>query len=182
MGERKYYRINVAGLDRDLPICEVNEHLDIAGFVIMGDVELTEKCAEQLIKLMPEHDLMITAESKGIPLIHELARQQREAKYIVARKAAKLYMQDVFSVKVNSITTDHQQILCLDGDDADAIRGKRIVIIDDVISTGESLKALEALVNEAGGSIVGKLAILAEGEAANRSDIRFLQKLPVFPK
>ncbi len=178
----EYYKLNVAGLTRDLPICPVNEHLDIAGFVIFGDVELTEACARELVKKLPPHDIMITAESKGIPLIHEMARQAGENKYVLARKAPKLYMKDVFTVEVNSITTDHKQILCIDGDDKIAMEGKRVVIVDDVISTGESLKALEKLVEQAGGEIVGKMAILAEGDAIERKDITYLAPLPLFFK
>lgn len=182
MKERKYYRINVAGVQRDLPICQVNEHLDIAGFVIFGDVELTVKTAKALVERLPEHDVMITAESKGIPLIHEMARQSGVNRYILARKGPKLYMTDVFTVEVNSITTDHQQILCIDGKDAEYMKDKRVVIVDDVISTGESLKALETLVEKAGGNIVGRLAILAEGDAAQRDDITYLEELPLFFK
>jgi len=182
MEERKYYRINVAGVERDLPICEVNEHLDIAGFVIFGDVELTVKTAEALVQRLPEHDVMITAESKGIPLIHEMARQSGVNRYVLARKAPKLYMTDIFTVEVNSITTDHKQILCIDGKDAEYMKGKRVVVVDDVISTGESLKALETLVEKAGGNIVGRLAILAEGDAAKRDDITYLEELPLFFK
>ncbi|MBR5782955.1 MAG: adenine phosphoribosyltransferase [Clostridia bacterium] len=182
MDERKYYRIKVADVERDLPICEVNEHLDIAGFVIFGDVELTTKCAAALVEKLPEHDVMITAESKGIPLIHEMARQSGVNRYVLARKAPKLYMTDVFTVEVNSITTDHKQFLCIDGKDAEYMKGKRVVIVDDVISTGESLRALETLVEKAGGNIVGKLAILAEGDAVNREDITYLEELPLFFK
>ncbi|MBQ7935715.1 MAG: adenine phosphoribosyltransferase [Clostridia bacterium] len=178
----EYYRLKVAGLERDLPICPVNEHLDIAGFVIFGDVELTMACARELVKKMPPHDIMITAESKGIPLIHEMARQNGENKYILARKAPKLYMKDLFTVEVDSITTDHKQTLCIDGDDKEAMKGKRVVIVDDVISTGESLKALETLVTEAGGEIVAKMAILAEGDAIDRDDIIYLEPLPLFFK
>ena len=176
------YKLKVAGLERDLPICPVNEHLDIAAFVIFGDVELTEACARDLLKKIPEHDIMITAESKGIPLIHEMARQSGEYRYVLARKAPKLYMKDVFTVEVDSITTDHKQILCIDGDDVKAMQGKRVVIVDDVISTGESLKALEKLVEEAGGEIVAKMAILAEGDAIERDDIITLAPLPLFFK
>ncbi len=182
MEDRKYYHLKVAGLERDLPICPVNEHLDIAAFVIFGDVELTVKTAEALVEKIPPHDVMITAESKGIPLIHEMARQQGGERYILARKASKLYMKDVFSVEVDSITTDHRQTLCIDGDDAAYMKGKRVVVVDDVISTGESLKALETLVKEAGGEIVGRMAILAEGDAAGRDDIIYLEELPLFFK
>lgn len=178
----KTYKLNVAGLERDLPICPVNEHLDIAAFVIFGDVELTEACARELIKKMPEHDIMITAESKGIPLIHEMARQTGENRYVLARKAPKLYMKDLFTVEVNSITTAKKQVLCIDGADKEAMCGKRVVIVDDVISTGESLIALEKLVKEAGGEIVAKMAILAEGDAIERDDIITLAPLPLFFK
>ena len=182
MENQKYYHLKVAGLERDLPICPVNEHLDIAAFVIFGDVELTIKTAAALVEKIPEHDVMITAESKGIPLIHEMARQLGGERYILARKAKKLYMKDVFTVEVDSITTDHRQMLCIDGDDAAYMKGKKVVVVDDVISTGESLKALETLVTEAGGEIVGRMSILAEGDAAKRDDIIFLEELPLFFK
>ena len=174
------YTMNVAGLKRDLPICPVNESLYIAGFVIFGDPELTECCARELLKKAPEYDYIITAEAKGIPLAHEMARQAGDERYILARKGPKLYMQDIVSVSVNSITTAKEQKLYLDGADAKRLRGKRVLIVDDVISTGESLKALEALVEYAGGNICGRMAILAEGDAQNRSDLIYLEKLPLF--
>ena len=175
-----FYRMKVAGLDRDLPICPVNENLYIAGFVIFGDQELTVACARELLKRAPEYDYIITAEAKGIPLAHEMARQAGDSKYILARKGPKLYMRDIFSVTVNSITTAKEQKLNLDGTDAALMQGKRILIVDDVISTGESLKALEALVEKAGGNIVGRMAILAEGDAQVRPDLIYLEKLPLF--
>ena len=175
-----FYTMNVAGLKRDLPICPVNEKLYIAGFVIFGDPELTECCARELLKKAPEYDYIITAEAKGIPLAHEMARQAGDARYILARKAPKLYMRDVFSVTVRSITTAREQTLYLDGADAALIKGKRVLIVDDVISTGESLKALEALVEQAGGNICGRMAILAEGDAQDREDLVYLEKLPLF--
>ncbi|MBQ7090984.1 MAG: adenine phosphoribosyltransferase [Clostridia bacterium] len=178
----KTYKLKVAGIERDLPICPVNEHLDIAAFVIFGDVELTTATAAELIKKIPEHDIMITAESKGIPLIHEMARQMGVNRYVLARKMPKLYMKDIFSVEVNSITTEKKQTLYLDGDDKAALCGKRVVIVDDVISTGESLRALETLVEQAGGQIVAKMAILAEGDAVERDDIITLAPLPLFFK
>ena len=174
------YKLKVAGLERDLPICPVNEHLDIAAFVIFGDVELTVAAAEGLLKIAPEYDYLITAEAKGIPLIHEMARQSGQNKYFLARKAPKLYMSGVFDVKVNSITTAKEQHLYLDTADAEIMRGKRILIVDDVISTGESLAAIEKLVLEAGGIVAGRMAILAEGDAQTRDDIIYLEKLPVF--
>ena len=175
-----YYRMNVAGLDRDLPICPVNENLYIAGFVIFGDQELTVACARDLLSKAPAYDYIITAEAKGIPLAHEMARQHGDAKYILARKGPKLYMRDIFSVTVNSITTAKEQKLYLDGVDAALMKGKRILIVDDVISSGESLRALEELVNKADGEICGRMAILAEGDAQTREDLIYLEKLPLF--
>ena len=175
-----YYRMTVAGLERDLPICPVNDKLCIAGFVIFGDQELTVACARELLKRAPEYDYILTAEAKGIPLAHEMARQAGDAKYILARKGPKLYMRDIFSVTVNSITTAKEQKLYLDGADAALMKGKRILLVDDVISTGESLKALEALVEKAGGEICGRMAILAEGDAQDRADLIYLEKLPLF--
>ena len=174
------YKMKVAGLERDLPICRVNDDLYIGAFVIFGDVVLTQACARELLKRAPEYDIMISAESKGIPLVYEMARQSGENRYLLARKAPKLYMQNVFSVKVNSITTAKEQILCIDGKDAEYMKGRRVLIVDDVISTGESLKALEQLVTKAGGNIVGRMAILAEGDAQSRDDLIYLEKLPVF--
>ena len=175
-----YYRMTVAGLERDLPICPLNEKLSIAGFVIFGDQELTVACARDLLKKAPQYDYILTAEAKGIPLAHEMARQAGDAKYILARKGPKLYMRDIFSVTVNSITTAKEQKLYLDGADAALMKGKKILIVDDVISTGESLKALEALVEKAGGEICGRMAILAEGDAIDRQDIIYLEPLPLF--
>ena len=175
-----FHRMRIAGLDRELPVCRVTDDLYIAGFVIFGDQELTVACAKELLARAPEYDYIITAEAKGIPLAHEMARQAGDKKYLLARKAPKLYMQSVIAYQVRSITTDRQQTLYLDGADAALMRGKRILLVDDVISTGESLHALEALVEEAGGVIVGKMAILAEGEAQDREDLIYLEKLPLF--
>ena len=175
-----YYRMKVAGLERDLPICPVTDKLYIAGFVIFGDPELTVACARELLERAPEYDYIVTAEAKGIPLAHEMARQHGDAKYILARKAPKLYMRDLFSSTVKSITTAKEQTLYLDGVDAKLMEGKRILVVDDVISTGESLKALEVLVEKAGGIICGRVAILAEGDAQDREDLVYLEKLPLF--
>jgi len=175
-----YYTINVAGLSRQLPLCPISDDLMIGAFVIFGDMELTMACARELNKLAPPHDVLITAESKGIPLICEMTRQAGEQKYILARKAPKLYMRNVFTAEVKSITTGHKQVLCLDGKDAEYIKGRRVVIVDDVISTGESLRAMEELVARAGGEVVGRMAILAEGDAIARGDITYLEKLPLF--
>lgn len=175
----KFYTMKIAGLERTLPICPLNDKVYIAGFVMFSDVELTVAAAKELIKKVPEHDVIVTAESKGIPLAYEMARQLNE-KYIVARKMTKLYMQSPIHVEVKSITTEKLQMLYLDSAEADYLTGKRVLIIDDVISTGESLNALETLVNSAGGKIVCKAAVLAEGDAADRKDIIYLEKLPLF--
>ena len=175
-----YYRMRVAGLERDLPICKVSDSLYIAGFVVFGDQELTVACARELLKKAPEYDYIITAEAKGIPLAHEMARQTNAEKYFLARKVPKLYMTGVFESSVRSITTAKEQTLYLDVADAELMKGKKILIVDDVISTGESLRALEALVEKAGGIIVGKMAVLAEGDAQERPDLIYLEKLPLF--
>ena len=175
-----FYPMTVAGLQRKLPLCPISDKLMIGAFVIFGDPELTVAAAAELNKRAPEHDVLISAESKGIPLVHEMARQEGNARYLLARKAAKLYMKNVFTTEVNSITTAKKQTLCIDGDDAAYMKGKRVVIVYDVISTGESLKALETLVEQAGGIIVGRMAILAEGDATKRDDIIYLEKLPLF--
>ena len=174
------YRMNVAGLQRDLPICKVTDSLYIAGFVIFGDQELTVACARELLKVAPEYDYIITAEAKGIPLAHEMARQSGAEKYFLARKGPKLYMTGVFESSVKSITTAKEQKLYLDTADAARMKGKKILIVDDVSSTGESLLALEALVEKAGGIIAGRMAVLAEGDAQDRKDLIYLEKLPLF--
>ena len=175
----KYYNMKIAGLDRALPICKVTDDLYIAGFVIFGDPELTTACAKELLAKAPEFDYMITAEAKGIPLAHEMARQSGKP-YFICRKGAKLYMQSPVSVNVRSITTDKEQTLFMDSLEGEQLRGKRVVILDDVISTGESLLAVKKLVEEFDGNIIAQAAILAEGDAADRDDIIFLEKLPLF--
>lgn len=176
------YPIEVAGLRRELPICKVTEELYIGAFIVFGDAELTVACARELLKLVPadSYDYMLTAEAKSIPLIHEMARQSGAEKYFIARKGPKAYMPDPIHVTDKSITTAGEQKLFLGRDDAELIRGKRVLLMDDVISTGGSLHAMEALVAMAGGTVTGKVAVLAEGEAQSRSDIRFLAPLPVF--
>lgn len=176
------FKLKVAGLERDLPLCPLNDVLDIAAFVMFGDVELTEKCAQALLALAPEHDIIITAESKGIPLAYEMCRLSGKNRYVLARKSVKLYMKDVVKCETQSITTTAKQTLYIDGSDAEFMRGKRVLIVDDVISTGGSLLSLENLVTSVGGNIVGKMAVLAEGDAAQRKDITFLAKLPLFDK
>lgn len=174
------YRMNIAGLWRDLPLCPVNDKLSIAAFVIFGDPELTTAAAGALLDKAPAYDYLITAEAKGIPLVHEMARLAGNQKYFLARKSPKLYMTGVMEVVVRSITTAAVQKLYLDKADAELMRGKRILLVDDVISTGESLHAVETLVKEAGGIVCGRMAILAEGDAQERDDLIYLEKLPLF--
>ena len=173
------YRMAIAGLERDLPICKVNDKLDIAGFVIFGDVEMTVASAAELLKKCPEFDFIVAPEAKAIPLAHEMARQSGKP-YFICRKGAKLYMQSPVSVNVRSITTDKEQTLFMDSLEGEQLRGKRVIILDDVISTGESLLAVKKLVEEFDANIVAQAAILAEGDAADRNDIIFLEKLPLF--
>ena len=176
------YTMTIAGLQRELPICKVTDDLYIGAFICFGDAEITEAAAAAMLKRLEgiEYDYLFTAEAKSIPLIHEMARQSHAKKYFIARKGPKVYMPDPIRVADKSITTEAQQYLYLGRDDADIIRGKRILLVDDVISTGGSLRAMEELVAAAGGTVTGRMAVLAEGGAADRKDIRFLGKLPVF--
>jgi adenine phosphoribosyltransferase len=176
------YNMNIAGCSRDLPLCKLNDDLMIAGFTPFGDVELTCACAAELLKKAPDFDYLIAPEAKSIPIIHEMARQSGRNTYLLVRKAPKLYMNGVFEAEVRSITTKGTQKLYMDGADAEKIKGKRIIIIDDVISTGESLNAVEQLVRQAGGNIVARMAVLAEGDAVGRKDIIYLAPLPLFDK
>ena len=177
----EYYKMTIAGVERELPMCAINDKLDIAGFIMFSDVEITVASAKELLKKAPELDVILTAESKGIPLAYEMARQSGK-QYVVARKSVKLYMKNPISVSVNSITTANQQTLYLSESDVENLKGKKVLITDDVISTGESLASLEELCSQAGGEICGKAAVLAEGDAADRDDIFFLEKLPLFFK
>lgn len=174
------YNIEVAGVKRDLPVIKIKEDLSIASFVILGDTELVCAAAEEIVKKLPEVDILVTAEAKGIPLTFEISRLLKMKKYIVARKSVKPYMDSPIIDEVVSITTQKKQLLVLDEQDALYIKGKRVAVIDDVISTGESIKAIERLVESAGGIIAAKAAILAEGDAAKRNDIIFLEMLPLF--
>lgn len=177
-----YYNIKIAGLERKLPLCPLTEDLYIGAFVTFGDPELTTACAEELLKLAPEYDYILTAEAKGIPIAHEMSRLAGNGRYFLARKSPKLYMTGVFEVYVRSITTAKMQKLYLDQADADLMKGKRVLIVDDVVSTGESLTSLEQLAAQAGAEVCGRMCILAEGDAAKRDDIIFLGKLPMFDK
>ena len=174
------YEIDIAGLKRDLPLCKVSDDLYIGAFVIFGDVELTVHCAAELLKRAPEYDYLIAPEAKAIPLLYEMARQSGADKYFLARKKAKAYMQGVLTVNVQSITTQGVQTLVLDAEDAKQLKDKRVLILDDVISTGESLRAMEELCRQVGANVVGKMAVLAEGDAINRDDIIVLGQLPLF--
>ena len=174
------YEIDIAGLKRELPLCKVNDDLYIGAFVMFGDVELTVHCATELLKLAPEYDYIIAPEAKAIPLLYEMARQSGANKYFLARKGSKAYMQNEFEVQVKSITTEDIQTLVIDGNDAAMLRGKRVLLLDDVISTGESLRALKILATKAGAIVAGKMAVLAEGDAQDRDDIIVLANLPLF--
>ncbi|WP_129723093.1 phosphoribosyltransferase family protein [Xylanivirga thermophila] len=175
------YTLKVAGITRQLPIIQISDNLAIASFVILGDTEIVCASAKELSKKLPPVDILVTAEAKGIPLVFEISRLLSMKHYIVARKSIKAYMDAPLVDEVESITTQKKQILCLDNNDAEAIKGKKVAIIDDVISTGESLEAVERLVKKAGGIISARAAILAEGDAAKRDDIIFLEELPLFP-
>ena len=172
--------MEIAGLERSLQLFPVSDDLAIAAFILFGDVEITEAVAGELLKKAPEFDILFTAEAKSIPLIYEMARQAGMNEYVVARKAPKVYMENLITTDVDSITTANIQTLCIGQRETDMIRGKKVLILDDVISTGGSLASMELLVNEAGGHIVGKMAVLAEGDAMERDDIIALEKLPVF--
>lgn len=175
------YKMKIAGLERELEMFPVSDKLDIAAFIMFGDVEITKKAAEELLKICPEHDVVVTAEAKGIPLCYEMARQGCQ-NYVVARKGVKVYMRNPIEVQVHSITTQDDQELYLGENDVGFLKDKRVLIVDDVISTGESLNALENLVAQTGAKIVGKAAVLAEGDAKERKDIIYLEELPLFFK
>ena len=176
----KTYTLHIAGLTRELPIIKLSYDLSIASFVILGDTEIVRKTAPIIAKKLPEVDLIVTAEAKGIPLAYEISKVLNLNEYVVARKSVKAYMEESIEVEVNSITTTNSQKLYLNNRDAKKIKGKRIALVDDVISTGQSLKALERLVEKAGGKVLAKAAILAEGDAKDRKDIIFLEALPTF--
>lgn len=180
--KQKFYSITIGKCTRQLPICPITDELYIAGFVLLGDHELSTECATMLLDMAPEYDYILSAEAKGITLANEMARIHGDQKYFIARKGAKLYMTGVFEVAVRSITTAKEQKLYLDKADADLMKGKKVLIVDDVISTGESLAALEELVAKAGGIVAGRMAVLAEGDAQTRDDIKFLAPLPLFDR
>lgn len=174
------YKLNLLSLERNLPIIKIKKDLAIASFVILGDTELIQIAAKELIKKLDNVDVIVTAEAKGIPLAYEISKLLGMKEFIVARKSIKTYMNNPLIEDVQSITTKEKQFLCLDEVEAKKIKGKNIALIDDVISTGESLKTLESLVEKAGGNIKKRVAILAEGDASNREDIIFIQRLPLF--
>ena len=176
----KTYTLHVAGLTRELPIIKLSYDLSIASFVILGDTEIVKKTAPMIAKKLPEVDFIVTAEAKGIPLAYEISKILNLDEYIVARKSVKAYMEEPIEVEVNSITTTNSQKLYLNNQDANKIKAKRVVLIDDVISTGQSLRAVERLVEKAGANVVAKAAILAEGDAKDRKDIIFLEASPTF--
>ena len=175
------YKMKIAGLERNLSMFKVAENLQIAAFIMLGDVEITVSSAKALLEKAPEFDVILTAECKSIPMVYEMARQSGKD-YVVARKGLKVYMENVITAEVNSITTAHPQTLHIDESARKILQGKRVIIVDDVISTGDSLRCLEILAEKSDANLVGKMAVLAEGEAADREDIIFLEKLPLFDK
>lgn len=177
----KSYKMTIAGVECDLPICAVNDKLDIAAFILFGNVEVTVASAAKLLEICPEFDVILTPEAKSIPLAYEMSRQSGKP-YIVARKGEKVYMTNPIKVEVTSITTQKVQTLYLGEKEVALMRGKKILIVDDVISTGESLQAVRELVKNSGGIESASCAVLAEGDAADRKDIIFLEKLPLFFK
>ena len=177
----EFYTMKIAGLERKLEMFPVSESLDIAAFIIFGDVELTITGCSELLKKVPEFDVILTPEAKSIPIAYEMSRQSGKP-YIVARKGVKVYMRNPLEVTVTSITTQKQQHLYLGETEVEQIKGKRVLVVDDVISTGESLMAVRELVKRAGATEAAACAFLAEGDAADRDDIIFLEKLPLFFK
>lgn len=177
----EFYTMKIAGLERSLKKFPVSDSLDIAAFILFGDTEITVAAASELLKKVPEFDYILTPEAKSIPLAYEMSRQSGKP-YVVARKGVKVYMGNPVSVTVRSITTQNEQTLYLGEDEVDLIKGKKVLIVDDVISTGESLTAIRKLVETAGGNEVAACAVLAEGDAAKRDDIIFLEPLPLFFK
>lgn len=175
-----FYEMEIAGLKRKLQLFPVSDELRIAAFILFGDVEITEAAAKELLSVAPQFDIILTAEAKSIPLAYEMSKQAGKNNYIIARKGIKVYMKDVISTEVDSITTQHTQTLYLGKREVDSIKGRRVLIVDDVISTGASLESMEQLVEKAGGKIAGKMAILAEGDAMYREDIIALKQLPLF--
>lgn len=173
------YTMKIAGKERQLELFPINDSLQIAAFIMFGDVEITVECAKELLQKAPDFDIIITAECKGIPLAYEMARQSGKD-YVVARKKPKLYMKNLITTQVDSITTAGVQSLCIGEAETEKIQGKKVLVVDDVISTGESLVAMETLVNKAGGNMVAKMAVLAEGDAKDRDDIIYLEPLPLF--
>ena len=174
------YEVDIAGMKRSLKLFKVSDDLQIAAFILYGDVEITMHAAKELLAKAPEFDIMLTSASKSIPLIYEMARQSGHNDYIIALKSQKVYMGEPLGADVNLITTFQRQKIYIGEDDVAKIKGRRVLIVDDVISTGQSLAALEKLADAAGGNIVGKMAVLAEGDAYDRTDITVLGKLPLF--
>lgn len=177
----EYYTLEVAGLTRQLKRYPISDKLDIAAFILFGDVEMTIACARELLKKAPDFDVIFTPEAKSIPLAYEMARQSGKP-YIVARKGVKVYMSDPIKAAVHSITTKKEQYLYVGQEDASQMRGKKILVVDDVISTGDSLGAMQDLATQAGAELAGCCAVLAEGDACERKDIFSLSPLPLLPR
>lgn len=181
MTERETYTITIAGITRHLPLFEVAPGVRIAILNILGDTELVQAVARELARRLRgiQADVLVTAEAKSIPLIHELAVQMG-LPYVVLRKAYKPYMGEALQAETLSITTGKPQTLYLDEKDRRLIQGKRVILVDDVISTGSTLQGMRLLVEKAGATTVAQAAILTEGERAKWQDIIALGHLPVF--
>ena len=177
----KYHTVDIAGFEAQLPILPLPGGISIAFFNLHGDSSLTEHCGKKLAEQLSDCEVLLTAESKGLQLTHCVARELNQRYYAVARKTKKLYMQDGIELTIeSSITTGKAQTFYLSRHDADLLKGKKVGIVDDVVSTGASLKGLEMLVEKAGGIIHKKAFVLAEADAADRTDVIYLAKIPLF--
>lgn len=175
------YSITIGDTHRELPIMAISQDTAIASFVLLGDDELSNSAAKQLLPKLPkDFDYIVTMESKGIPLAHDLSLLTNHPRSIVIRKSVKDYMKDPLTTPVKSITTGKPQELVLNGEDARLIKGKKIILVDDVVSTGGSMKAASNLLQQVNANIIARVAILAEGDAAKRKDLIYLQPLPLF--
>jgi adenine phosphoribosyltransferase len=181
MSDRQVYSIEIAGIKRDLRLFEIKPGLRIAILNILGDTELVQASARELAKKLKgiEHDLLVTAEAKSIPLAHALSVELKKP-YVILRKTYKPYMGDALRAETLSITTGQPQLLILDEKDRDIIRNKKVIILDDVISTGSTLQGIRMILDKANASVVAQAAILTEGDRAQWSDILSLGHLPLF--
>ncbi len=176
----KFYKVDLDGFTAELPILPLPSGVSICFFNLHGATDMTEHCGKKLATFAKDCEVVLTAESKGLQLAHVVSRELNMPYYAVARKSKKLYMQDGISVSYgSSITTGKNQEFYLSKHDIELIKGKKVAIVDDVVSTGESLKGLEDLVEKAGGVVTKKLFVLAEGKAKERKDICYIASIPI---